>query len=158
MTTVGSKKTRWYRSRLNFRPLDAGESLVTTMIAESFLPSKCPSKANGANLDWRARQGKPLLVAPPHRPLWPLLGSSGPYLRQSFAGRPDAILFWPLSRAGVFQQARLISSTDSGGYTLTVSAQSKSVPITPSVLPRPEWGGLGWVRPFSSVLFSGKSC
>jgi hypothetical protein len=52
-----------------------------------------------------------------------LIGASGPYRRKSFAGRPDAVSFWRLSRAGVFQQPRLIASTIS---ILIVQSQART--------------------------------
>jgi hypothetical protein len=38
-----------------------------------------------------------------------LISASGSYLRKSFAGRRNLILFWRISRAGVFQQPRLLT-------------------------------------------------
>jgi hypothetical protein len=47
---------------------------------------------------------------PPHRPGRALISASSSYRRKSFAGRSDAILFWRLSRVGLFQQTRLIAT------------------------------------------------
>src|ERR1700728_1003289 len=55
-----------------------------------------------------------------------LISASGSHRRKSFAGRPNAILFWRIWRAGVFQQARPFSTVSVAGGIIVAAQQEKA--------------------------------